>query len=251
MERNERHEEQARTWVVGVGLVALGAASCGGDTPEKKIITRVEIPDSEFKPMELESTVDTLVNEIGKTDPQKLQLGVVLKELTGYWEPVKVGANRAFGELGVSGVVIAPTEDDRGSGPQSQVQMMQEREGAGYDGMALAPMADVLTPEIDDFADAGTPVVTIDSDLPASKRQLYIGTINYEAGQTAGETLLAHARRGAGGVDHARPRRRADLARRLQPHAGRQGRARSGGLHGHGAQDDLDRPTARRRTSTT
>ena len=182
--------------------LALALSACGStdDAAPKKTITRVEIPDSEFKPVELESTVDTLVKEIGKTDPQKLQLGVVLKELTGYWEPVKVGANRAIGELGVSGVVIAPTEETEEEARNRQVEMMQEREGAGYDGMGLAPLADILTPEIDSFADSGTPVVTIDSDLPSSKRQLYIGTINYEAGHTAGETLTNMLGTGSGGV---------------------------------------------------
>src|SRR5262245_30004020 len=97
--------------LIGLGL-GLTALACGStdDAAPKKPITRVEIPDSDFKPVELENTVDTLVHEISKTDPKPLQLGVVLKELTGYWEPVKVGANRAFGELGVSGVVVAPSE---------------------------------------------------------------------------------------------------------------------------------------------
>jgi len=180
--------------------LALGACSSTDDATPKKTVTRVEIPDSEFKPVELENTVNALVSEIGKHDPQKLQLGVVLKELTGYWEPVKVGANRAIGELGVSGVVIAPTEETEEAARNRQVEMMQEREGAGYDGMGLAPLADILTPEIDNFADSGTPVVTIDSDLPSSKRQLYIGTINYEAGHTSGETLSKMLGSGQGGV---------------------------------------------------
>ena len=184
---------------LGFGLTALACGSTDEATP-KKTITRVEIPDSDFKPVELENTVDSLVHEIGKTDPKPLQLGVVLKELTGYWEPVKVGSNRAFGELGVSGIVVAPSEETEEASRNRQVEMLQEREGAGYDGLGLAPLADILTPEIDNFADAGTPVVTIDSDLPASKRTLYVGTINYEAGHTAGETLSKMLGTGAGGV---------------------------------------------------
>jgi ribose transport system substrate-binding protein len=170
--------------------LALSACSSSEDATPKKTISRVEIPDSIFKPVELENTVDTLVSEIGKTDPKSLQLAVVLKETTGYWEPVKVGANRAFGELGVSGIVVAPQEATEEEQRNKQVEMLQEREGAGYDGLGLAPLADILAPEIDNFEDAGTPVVTIDSDLPATKRTLYMGTINYEAGHTAGETLV-------------------------------------------------------------
>jgi ribose transport system substrate-binding protein len=182
--------------------LALALSACGseGDVAPKKSITRVEIPDSEFKPVELEETIDTLVKEIGKTDAQELQLGVVLKELTGYWEPVKIGANRAFGELGVSGVVLAPAEETEEAARNRQVEMLQERQDAGYDGLGLAPLADILQPEIDTFADAGTPVVTIDSDLPTSKRRLYVGTINYEAGHTAGETLAGMLGGGEGTV---------------------------------------------------
>src|SRR6185369_17226735 len=137
----------------------------------------------------LENTINALVKEIGKTEPKQLQLGVVLKDLVGYWEPVKVGANRAFGELGVSGVVLAPVQGTPDEATASQLQLVQERENAGYDGIGLAPLADVLLPEVDNFETAGTPVVTIDSDLSGSMRQLYVGTSNYDAGHTAGETL--------------------------------------------------------------
>lgn len=184
---------------MGLAL-ALGACSSTDDASTKKTINRVEIPESEFKPVELESTIDTLVTEIGKTEAEDLQLAVVLKELTGYWEPVKVGANRAFGELGVSGVVLAPAEDTEQAARDRQVEILQERREAGYDGLGLAPLADVLIPEVDDFAEAGTPVVTVDSDLPTSKRQLYLGTMNYEAGKTSGETLSELLGSGEGGV---------------------------------------------------
>lgn len=187
---------------IHVTALALALTACGSsdEVGAKKQITRVEIPESQFKPVELEDTVNALVKEIDKTEPQALQLGVVLKELTGYWEPVKIGANRAIGELGVSGVVLAPAEGTEEEQRNAQVQLMAEREGAGYDGMGLAPLADILQPEIDNYADAGTPVVTIDSDLPDSKRALYIGTINYEAGQTSAQTLSDMLGTGSGTV---------------------------------------------------
>ena len=174
-----------------VAGLALALAACGStdETTPTKSVTRVEIPASEFKPVELEDTINSLVKEIGKTPPKPLQLGVVLKELTGYWEPVKVGANRAFGELGVSGVVLAPVEGTTDEATASQLALLQERENSGYDGLGLAPLAQVISDEINNFEDQGTPVVTIDSDQAESKRQLYVGTANYEAGHTAGQTL--------------------------------------------------------------
>jgi ribose transport system substrate-binding protein len=182
--------------------LALALSACGStDEPAaKKTVTRVEIPASEFKPVALEDTINTLVTEIGKTSPKQLQLGVVLKDLVGYWEPVKVGANRAFGELGVSGVVLAPVQGTPDEATNSQLQLMKDRENSGYDGIGLAPLAEALTQEINNFEDQGTPVVTIDSDQADSERQLYVGTANYDAGHTAGETLAGLLTGGSGTV---------------------------------------------------
>lgn len=189
-------------FAVQLTALALLLPACGSndDAAPTKTVTRVEIPASEFKPVELEETVDTLISEINKTPTQSLQLGVFLKTLTGYWEPVKVGANRAFGELAVSGVVVAPNEGTEAESRERQLAMLQEREDAGYDGFGIAPLADNVQEEINTIADSGTPVVTIDSDLVDSSRHLYMGTINYEAGHTAGETLEGMLSGGEGTV---------------------------------------------------
>jgi len=175
-----------------VPLLALmfSISACSSDSaPEKKTVTRVEIPENAFKPVALENTIQDLIEEIGKTEAKPLQLSVVLKNLTGYWEPVKIGANRAFGELQVTGSVLAPAEGTEEESRNRQVQILEERLAAGYNGFGVAPLADIVGPAIDDLVDSGAPVVTIDSDLITSKRQLYIGTINSEAGATAAETL--------------------------------------------------------------
>lgn len=181
-------------------MLALSGCSSDVEGPEKKIVTRVAVPDNAFKPVALDETIDELIGALSETEPQQLQLGVVLKTLTGYWEPVKVGANRAFGELEVSGVVLAPAEGTEAEARERQILLLDERQGAGYDGFGIAPLAEELTPEIDELVDSGVPVVTIDSDLVGSKRQLYIGTINYEAGQTAGGTLSEMLPSGGGTV---------------------------------------------------
>jgi ribose transport system substrate-binding protein len=170
-------------------LLALSGCSAEDAGPEKKVVTRVVVPDNAFKPAALDDTIDELIDALAETEPQQLQLGVVLKTLTGYWEPVKVGANRAFGELDVSGVVLAPAEGNEEESRQRQILLLDERQGADYDGFGIAPVAEVVQPSIDAMVDSGVPVITIDSDLVSSKRQLYIGTLNYEAGQTAAGTL--------------------------------------------------------------
>ena len=185
--------------VAGFAL-ALSACSSTEDAAEKKTVTRVDVGESQFKPVELENTIDDLVGAIGETEPQDLQLGVVLKALTGYWEPVKVGANRAFGELEVAGVVLAPAEGTPEEATDRQVELLAQRKDEGYDGFGVAPLADIVGPELDSLVDTGIPVVTIDSDLVNSKRQLYMGTINYEAGHTSAETLVGMLSGGGGTV---------------------------------------------------
>ena len=168
----------------------LALAACGQEDPApKKEITRVDVPDNAFKPVELETTIGGLVEEIRTTAPASMQVGVVLKTLVGFWKPVMIGANRAIGELGVPGAVVAPTEGTPAEATARQVEIVTEQRGSGYTALGIAPIAADLSPQIDAYADSGLPVVTIDSDLADSRRGLYIGTLNREAGQTAGETL--------------------------------------------------------------
>lgn len=184
-------KHMVRTLVLGAGF-ALTLASCGGGSTggQNKIINRIPVPESSFKPTELETTIGSLVKEIGKMEAQPAQLSVILKELTGYWEPITKGANRAIGELDVPGSVSAPTESTPEARTTRQIEVFNNQLTAGYNGFALAPLNDMLLTQVDAAADAGHPVITIDSDLPTSKRALYVGTINSEAGKTAGNTLL-------------------------------------------------------------
>jgi len=172
-------------------LLLLGTLACGSkEEEENKVIDRVAAPESPFTPTDLENTIDDLIDAISKTKARSLQLGVVLKTLNAYWEPVNVGASRALGELDVPGEVVAPTEDTEEERTARQLKILRAQQGEGYDGVGIAPMATDLTEEIDKAVEAGIPVVTIDSDLPDSKRQMYIGTMNKEAGETAANTLL-------------------------------------------------------------
>lgn len=115
---------------------------------------------------------------------------------SGYWEPVRVGANRALGELELTGQVEAPVvaEDyTQGEAAAEQVKLFQQRRMDGYHGIAIAPLDDSITDEINSAVDSDIVTVTLDSDLSDSERQLYVGTNNRQAGYTRG--------RDAGGFD--------------------------------------------------
>ncbi|MBN1606469.1 MAG: substrate-binding domain-containing protein [Polyangiaceae bacterium] len=175
----------------GTTLLLLGTLACGSKEEEaNKVIDRAAAPESPFTPTDLENTIDDLVDAISKTKAKSLQLGVVLKTLNAYWEPVNVGASRALSELDVPQEVVAPTEDTEEERTARQIKILKAQQDEGYDGIGIAPMASDLNEEIDKAVEAGIPVVTMDSDLPDSKRQMYIGTMNKEAGETAANTLL-------------------------------------------------------------
>jgi ribose transport system substrate-binding protein len=87
-------------------------------------------------------------------------------------------------------VVVAPSEATPEAALASQLAILSEQRDNGYNALGVAPMAADVSTEIAAFADFGAPVVTIDGDLAESRRDLYIGTINREAGETSAETLL-------------------------------------------------------------
>ncbi|WP_437615705.1 substrate-binding domain-containing protein [Sorangium sp. So ce834] len=185
-----------RCWAA-FGLM-LAAAACGSsdardEGTEGDTITRAEIPDNEFFPVELESRIDSLVAELNKTSLEPMQMVVLLKNLSDFFEPISVGANRAIGELEAIGNVLGPTDqsdDDPTTTQDLQNQQIQQAVADGAKGIGVSPFGDVNKATINEAADAGIHVVTFDSDLVDSKRSLYVGSLGYSAGKTAASTLL-------------------------------------------------------------
>jgi|GEM_PF-895132 len=181
-----------------VAACASGTSSDGlggaGSDGEAKVVTREEVPDGRFKPAALEESIDAMISgiESSVSADDELSLGVVLKEVQGFWRPVQVGANRALGELEVVGSVKGSTETGlpvEESVPE-QIGFVEEQYDLDVDGLAIAPHNDDLLPYMEKFTDADKPIVTIDSDAPDSDRAIFIGTDNLQGGTTGGETLV-------------------------------------------------------------
>ena len=82
---------------------------------------------------------------------------------------------------------VGPTEVNI----DEQIKYMETAIAAKCDGIftsALVP--DSFEAVINRAMDQGIPVVLIDADAPASKRIVYAGTSNYDAGYTAGQTMI-------------------------------------------------------------
>jgi len=190
---------QPLAWIIGL---TLGVSACSGDdnAGTKKTIKRDTIAQSEFQPSDLEKTVNTLVKEIGSTAPVDMQVAVVLKQLNNYYLPIQTGASRAMSELNLAGQVVAPQSSSGEEAVNEQNDIMNGELKSGYNALAVAPFEIGNQPPIDAAAETDVPVVTIDSDLATSKRDLYIGTMNSEAGKTSGTTLTALIKENSGTV---------------------------------------------------
>jgi ribose transport system substrate-binding protein len=189
---------ESLAWIVGL---TLGISACGSeDAAAKKTVTRGPIAQSEFQPSELEKTVNTLVKEIGDTAPVDLNISVVLKQLNNYYLPIQTGASRAMSELNLVGQVVAPQSSAGEEAVNEQNDIMNNGLKSGSNALAVAPFEIGNLPPIDAAVESDVPVVTIDSDLATSKRDLYIGTMNSEAGKTAGTNLTALIKENSGTV---------------------------------------------------
>src|SRR5688572_29198803 len=150
--------------IFGISIAACSGSSTGdgmggadGEV-EKKVVTREEVPDGRFKPGALEESIDAMIAGIESTvaADEELSLGVVLKEVQGFWRPVQVGASRALGELEVVGSVKGSTETGlpvEESVPE-QIGFVEEQFELDVDGLAIAPHNDDLLPYMEDFTDA-------------------------------------------------------------------------------------------------
>jgi len=114
-----------------------------------------------------------------------------------YWKTAGSGFANAAAQLkGIRSDFTGPQNYD----PKAERDALDEAIQKKATGILLAVTdAAALKDSIDKAVAAGIPVVTIDSDAPASKRLFFIGTNNYQAGFTGGQRL-AQELKGKGNV---------------------------------------------------
>jgi len=114
-----------------------------------------------------------------------------------YWQAAAAGFSQAANDLKVRYDVAGPDSYDPQAERQEFRKVVQQKKPTGI--LVSAADAELLKPEIDAAVAQGIPVITIDSDSPASKRLMFIGTDNYEAGRRGG-AVLARQLQGKGNV---------------------------------------------------
>ena len=126
----------------------------------------------------------------GKKSESKPVFALVPKSVGHvYWAATEKGMRDGAAEEGVDGLFTGPETID----VARQIAIMEGLIARRVAGIAIAPNdPTAVVPVINRAVDSGIPVVTLDSDAPDSKRLAYVGTVNTEAGNLAGELLAKY-----------------------------------------------------------
>ncbi len=104
-----------------------------------------------------------------------------------YWKTVQDGFATAARQYGVTARVVGPDDHD----PAAEASAFSDAVNAHPAGILVsAADAGALQGNINAAVNAGIPVVTVDSDVPNSRRLYFIGTNNLEVGHLGGHRLV-------------------------------------------------------------
>jgi ribose transport system substrate-binding protein len=104
-----------------------------------------------------------------------------------YWKTAGAGFSNAASQFKVRADFQGPQTYDAKAERDAVDQAIQKK-ATGI--LVAVTDASVLKDSIDKAVAGGIPVITIDSDAPASKRLFFIGTNNYQAGFSGGQRLV-------------------------------------------------------------
>jgi ribose transport system substrate-binding protein len=105
-----------------------------------------------------------------------------------YWQEAQAGFLDAAKALGVQGELTGPAKYD----PDAEVGIFREIVEQHPAGICLsAARPEIFKAEIDKAMAQGIPVICVDADVPDSKRVLYIGTDNIQAGRESLKRIAA------------------------------------------------------------
>lgn len=115
---------------------------------------------------------------------KKAKVAFVSNGIASFWTIAEAGVNAAGADLGVDTVVQMPAE-----GISDQKRIIEDLITKGIDGIAISPIDPANQTDILNTAAENCKLITHDSDAPDSKRLLYIGMDNYDAGRLCGQLV--------------------------------------------------------------
>jgi ribose transport system substrate-binding protein len=122
----------------------------------------------------------------GSAAAKTYRFAFVTNNSSDFWNIAEKGVRKAEKDLGIKAEVMRPLKTEVGE----QQRFIEDILVQGFDGLAICPISpDPMTPLLDRVAEK-MPVVCHDSDAAKSKRKVYVGTNNVEAGHAAGQAAL-------------------------------------------------------------
>ena len=124
---------------------------------------------------------------------QKVYYMIAANVQLPYWQNVANGFNKAAAQYQVKAKVVGPNTYD----PLGELDALQQAVRSNPAGILIS-VSDVgtLQREMDSAIANGIPVITMDSDAPATRRLYFIGTNNVEAGRLGGGRLIDKLQKG-------------------------------------------------------
>jgi ribose transport system substrate-binding protein len=122
-----------------------------------------------------------------KDTSKQLYIEVSALGAIDYFYDHKLGMELAGKCLGVRTEYLGPTDYDMAA----MVTVLEQAIARKPSGLVVVGFEPSLNAVVDKAAAAGIPVVTVDADLPGSRRVAFVGTGNYRAGAEGGKKLAA------------------------------------------------------------
>ena len=126
---------------------------------------------------------------IGVVNDETYRIGLSLLEKSEFMNVIESSAVQEAEKMGVDLTVRTPTVLN----VDEQIQAIESMVEEGITAIALFPSdAARLAPVINSAVDRGVSIITIDGDVPDSKRLSNIGTDPFKMGVMAGESVIKH-----------------------------------------------------------
>lgn len=118
---------------------------------------------------------------------KELYIEVSMLGSIDYFYDHKLGMKKVGEDLGVETRYMGPADWDL----NAMSTAMEQAIAMQPDGIVVVGFDSSLNPIVNKAVDMGIPVVTVDADLPDSKRLAFVGTGNKNAGYTGGQKLAS------------------------------------------------------------
>jgi ribose transport system substrate-binding protein len=115
-----------------------------------------------------------------------VKLGFVTNNPSQFWKIAEAGLRKYEKEAKIQVDMKMPPNGT----PEDQNQILQNLASQGYDALAVSVIAPKDQLRVLNEVAEKTNLITFDSDADKSKRLLYIGTNNFEAGKALGEKIV-------------------------------------------------------------